>query len=252
MKLAIMQPYFFPYLGYFQLINAVDNYILYNRVNYKKKSWLNRNYMLSAGNGTPVQFGIPLTNASSNKMINEVKIHNNLNWRQKFLRTVFFNYKRAPYFNDVYPLIENIINARYEYLYTFNNNSIIKIADYLNIQTKIITDDAYFNELEAHLANRDKYFHNYDKHTYSARVLRVLEICKERNADVYYNAIGGQTLYDKELFRKHNIELGFIETKPITYIQFEHAFISGLSIIDVMMFNSLEKIHELLCEYDII
>jgi hypothetical protein len=185
-------------------------------------------------------------------MINETRIHNKFNWQRKLLRTIYVNYVKAPYFNDVYPLLENIINDQAEYLYDFNNHSIIEIAKYLNIQTPISTNEPYFDELEEHLAEKDKYYPDYDENKYPVRVLRILEICRKEGADIYYNAIGGRELYDKKLFRKHNIDLGFIKTKPLTYKQYQHEFVPGLSIIDVMMFNEPEKINAMLDDYELV
>jgi hypothetical protein len=252
MKLAVMQPYIFPYLGYFQLINSVDKYILYHRLTFIKDSWMNRNRILHTGMGEPFLFTIPLLGKSSNELINKVKIHNQFNWQKKLLSTVFFNYKRAPYFTHVYPLVEKIINFPCEYLNELNCNSVTEIAHYLNINTLISTDEPYFDDMEQILSQRDVYFPDYDVDQYPVKVLRALEICKKEGAHIFYNAIGGRQLYDQKLFKKHDIELQFIKTKPYVYRQFQQPFVPDLSIIDVMMFNPPEKITELLNHFELV
>lgn len=252
MKLAIMQPYFFPYLGYFQLINAVDKYILYYRLNFIKEAWMNRNLVLNAGSGKPIHIFIPVVDKSSNKMINEVRIYNDFIWREKLLKTIFLNYKKAPFFDEVYPFLESIINKEFEYLYDFNNYSIIEIARHIGIETPIITDEGYFDELETNILNAEFSLISDGEEPIPLKVLRIFEICKYERANTFYNAIGGQKLYDKELFKKKNIDLGFIEMGPIIYKQFDHDFTPNLSIIDIMMFNSANNIQQMLNIYKII
>ena len=252
MKLAVMQPYIFPYLGYFQLINSVDKYILYYRLSFNNDSWMNRNRILDAGTGEPFSFTIPLTGKRFNEMINKVKICNQLNWRKKLLSAVYFNYKRAPFFSQVYPLAEKIVNFKCDYLSELNCNSVKEIVDYLNIKTPVSTDEPYFDDLEQALSQRDVHFSDYEVDQYPVKVLRVLEICKKEGAHIYYNAIGGRQLYDQKLFKKHDIELQFIKTKPYVYRQFQQPFVPDLSIIDVMMFNPPEKITELLNHFELV
>jgi hypothetical protein len=252
MKISIMQPYFFPYLGYFQLIHAVDKFILYKRVNFIKEAWMNRNFILNAGNGSKMQIACQLKNKSSYSLINEVRLHEKNSFAKKLLKTLYLNYRKSPYFNNVFPLIEYIFSNQYDYLYEFNNNSIIEIARYLMIKTIISTDENYFDELEVQLAEREKHFPQYDKNNYPVKLLRVFEICRKEGANIFYNAIGGSKLYNKERFRQANIELGFIEAKPVFYPQYNHSFVPDLSIIDVMMFNPVERFSEMLSGYDII
>lgn len=232
MKLGIMQPYFIPYIGYWQLLNAVDKYVIYDDVNFIKGGWINRNRILI--NGDAKIFSIQMQGASSNKFINEIYMSTNKVWKRKALKTIEASYKKAPFFNKVFPLIQNIINCEKENLAEFLENSINIICGYLEIDTKIIISSSINknNDLKAQG--------------------KVIEICKILNADEYYNAIGGKELYSYDTFKSEGIELKFLKTKDIEYKQFENEFISNLSIIDVMMFNSINDIKYMLDEYELI
>lgn len=229
MKLAIMQPYFMPYIGYFQLINAVDKFVIYDDVQFIKGGWINRNYLLL--NDEKFMFNLILNGASANKLINEITVQVNQN---KLIKTIYYSYNKAPYFKTVISLIENILNYEDKNLAKFIGNSIINICDYLKIHTAILYSSMLSknNELKA----QDK----------------VISICKLLNADTYINAIGGQELYDKETFNRDNIQLKFIKSNLSSYKQFKNEFVPWLSIIDVMMFNSVDEINEMLDNYEFI
>ena len=228
MKLGIMQPYFFPYLGYWQLINAVDKYIVYDDVAYIKGGWINRNNILLNGNAHLIT--LPLEDASSFKNINEINIVSNEKVKKKLLKTIQMAYTKAPYFGIIMPILEELLISNSD-IAMLNYNSILKINEYLNIDTEI--------ELSSKLA-KDNSLKAQDK---------VIHICKLLGADTYINAIGGQQLYSKEEFLKNNIQLNFIKTKDLEYQQFKDDFVPNLSIIDVLMFNSVEQIRILLDSY---
>jgi len=179
MKLGIMQPYFFPYIGYFQLINAVDKFVIYDDVNYIKQGWINRNRILL--NGQPHYITINLNDASSFKKINEIEINFNFN-PSKLLKTLQQCYKKAPYFNEIYPLIEKVLFFEERNLAKFTTNSLKLICEYLNINSA-------FEISSQHNIGR-KLRGEY----------RVIEICKYFGAEEYINAIGGVNLYNKEEF----------------------------------------------------
>jgi hypothetical protein len=149
-------------------------------------------------------------------------------------------------------MLEDLINYQTDSIGEFNNNSIIRICQYLGILTKISTDEPYFDEIEGMLKDRDKYFAAYDHKQYPVKVLRVFEICRRENAKVFYNAIGGKELYNKDLFRKEGLELGFIHTKEYSYDQGGKEFLPGLSIIDILMYNSQDECNKLLDAYTIV
>jgi len=230
MKLGIMQPYFLPYIGYFQLIKTVDNYVIYDDVNFIKRGWINRNNILL--DGKSYQFTLNLLEASQNKLINEIFIAED---QSKLLKTIYMTYKKAPYFSSVFPLLEKIFVYENNNLALFVGNSIIQIADYLRLDTQFIYSSD-IKEKDSSLKAQDK----------------ILNICKIMGATEYFNAIGGIELYSKELFTEHNIKLNFLKTKPIEYKQFNNTFVPYLSILDVLMFNSLEQINKLMEQYEIL
>ena len=229
MKLGIMQPYFLPYIGYFQLIKAVDKYVIYDDVNYINKGWINRNNILL--NGQKYLFTLSLLGASQNKLINEIFVEEN---QSKLLKTLETAYKKAPYFENIFPVIQNIFDYENKNLGKFVGNSIIQIADYLNIKTEFI----YSSEIKKEdiLKGQEK----------------ILYICKTLNTTKYINAIGGQELYDKEIFKRNNIELNFLQTQIVDYKQFKNDFVPFLSILDLLMFNSVEEIGKMLDKFELV
>ena len=232
MKLGIMQPYFVPYIGYWQLMNVVDKYVIYDDVNFIKGGWINRNRILI--NGKTNYFNIPMMGASPNKLINEVNVNKDERLIRKNLRTIEGAYKRAPYYQVVYPIIERIFKTEKENIAEFIYESFQIINDYLGIETELIMSSTLNKECS--LKGEDK----------------VLAICKELGATEYYNAIGGQKLYSFEDFRKHGIALKFVQTEKIVYEQFGEEFKPDLSIIDVMMFNSSTEIRKMLGLFTVI
>jgi len=228
-KLAVMQPYFFPYIGYWQLINAVDTFVIYDDVNFIKKGYINRNSLLL--NGKSQTFTLELLKASQNKLINEIEIGGNKN---KILKTIEFAYKRAPYFVDIYPLIESIFNYPDGNLAKFTGNSIQKITKHLNIDTEII----YSSDLA-----KNNSLYGQDK---------IINICKTLQSEFYLNSAGGKNIYSQDLFREAGISLNFLETNLSIYDQFGDKFISNLSIIDLLMFNNKVSLQKIINNYSII
>lgn len=227
MKLAIMQPYLFPYIGYFQLMNAVDEFVLYDNIEFTKKGWINRNRILV--NGKAEYFTLPLKKGSDYLNIDQRKIADTFSAEKiKLLRRMSEAYRKAPYFETVFPGIQNLINSGEENLFRFTQRSIEVVCKYLDITTKIIISSTL--PIDHGLKAQDK----------------VLAICKALNATRYINPIGGLELYNKDEFKNEGIDLQFLQTGNISYDQFESAFVPALSIIDVMMFNSKEKIKEYL------
>lgn len=222
MRLGIMQPYFFPYIGYWQLINAVDKYVIYDDVNFIKGGWINRNMILI--NGERKQINLRMYNASPNKLINEIEILDDDIYMNKLLKSIEFNYKKAPYFYDAFPTIEMIIKQDEKNLAKYLEFGIKKVCNYLSIETQIIISSEI--EKNNELRGQDKIF----------------DICKLYRANEYINAIGGQKLYSYNEFRNQGIELKFLKTGEIEYKQFKNKFVPNLSIIDVMMFNMKDQI----------
>jgi hypothetical protein len=229
MRIGLMQPYLFPYFGYFQLISIVDKYVIYDDVNYIKGGWINRNSILL--NNQRYLFTISLDQASPFKHINEIFIKDDF---IKFTRTLFHAYSKAPFFNESMELINNIISFSNRNLGQFTGNSIKLIANYLKIDTEIILSSML--EYNRELKSQEK----------------VIEICKTLQASEYINAIGGQNLYDRNTFDQSSLRLKFLKTNLFTYKQFNNEFVPSLSIIDILMFNSPEQVCELLKEYVLI
>lgn len=221
MKLAIMQPYFFPYIGYFQLIAAVDRFIVYDNIKYTKKGWINRNRILQ--NGKDVMFSLPLKSDSDYLDVCERELAADFN-RDKLLNQIKGAYRRAPYFEQTFPLVEQVVRCDDANLFRFLHSSIVKTCEHLGITTAIEISSNI--DIDHRLKNQDK----------------VLALCEAVGATTYVNAIGGMELYSKAAFREKGVDLKFIQSKPFEYAQFGDAFLPWLSIIDVMMFNPLETI----------
>jgi len=230
MKLAIMQPYFLPYIGYFQLIRAVDKFVLYDDVNFINRGWINRNNLLV--NGKANMFTIPLADASQNKLIFEIQVLAEDGWRTRLLKTIQQSYSKAPMFGTVWPLISDIICYKPAHISDYCYYSLKQICSYLHIPTTLSpTSTGYQN---TRLKSQD----------------RILDICRQEEAEVYINPSGGAALYDKDVFASQGLSLYFLRSGLIPYPQFRNEFVPGLSIADVLMFNDIPSIHQLLdaCE----
>lgn len=223
MSFAVMQPYLFPYLGYYQLVNAVDKFVFYDDVTFIKGGYINRNNILS--NGKAQRFTIPVPGMSSNTLINELSFDKNI---KKILKTIEQSYKKAPYFEHVFPLIKSVLNNEIRRVDHLCAKSISVVFDYLGISK----DFYYSSELEY---NRDL--------SAADKLIAMAGILKSND---YINSPGGKSLYDKEYFAKKEICLSFIEIEKYEYSQNTDEFIPHLSMIDVLMWNSKSAILELL------
>lgn len=217
-----MQPYFFPYIGYYQLINAVDLFVIYDDVNYINRGWINRNNILI--NGKSGLINVPLNAASQNRLINEIVVVSEQKWRDTLLKTIEHSYKKAPQFDTVFPMIHQLIHIDSVSISEFNYKGIKVVCEYLGITTKIIPSS-------------EKYANSKLKGQY-----RILDICQQENSIHYINPMGGMKLYNRELFIKEGITLSFIRSELPRYKQFKCEFTPALSIIDAMMFCDLNEI----------
>lgn len=253
MKLAIMQPYFMPYIGYFQAIKAVDKYILYSNLTFIKDGWMNRN-RIQLRDGKVLTITVPLLHKSSNTMIYDVQVDNSKPWQKKLLKTLLLNYKPAAYFDEIYPLLEAILSKKYDTLTELNAKTIKAIAAYLDIETEIEVDNSRFLDMEKLLdIVEDDYSVMPFLKTHPVRkVARVLEMCRREDCHDFINAIGGRALYSKDEFRLYGIDLHFVKTHDFTYPQLVDGFESNLSIIDVLMHNGKEGTKRLLNEYTLV
>jgi len=218
---AIMQPYFLPYIGYFQLIEAVDVFVVYDNIKYTKKGWINRNRLLQ--NGKDVMFSLPLKKDSDALDVVQRELAADFD-RNKLLNQFIEVYRRAPYFVQVFPLLERIVRCTESNLFRYIHHSIIEICAYLGSKTDIRISSGI--NIDHALKGQDK----------------VLAICDALGASTYVNAIGGLELYSREVFKDHGIELKFIKSSPFEYPQFGAPFVPFLSMIDILMFNSLDAV----------
>ncbi len=230
MKIAIMQPYLFPYLGYFQLINAVDTFVFYDDVNFIKRGWINRNQILV--DNKLALFTVPLKKASQNKLINEIETAIDEKWLVQFFKTIEQNYKNAPYFNETFQILKKVFGKKHIKISSLAIDSALEISKYLQINTKFeVSSITYPNSIDLSKAER------------------LIAICKENGSDWYINPSGGKELYQKDTFNNEGITLSFIENELVPYAQFENQFIKGLSMIDVLMFNTPEESKKLISQY---
>lgn len=235
MKLGLMQPYFLPYIGYFQLIAAVDKFVIYDDVNFIKGGWINRNYIFV--NNKSNLFTVPLKNASSFSLINQVQINLNLfrPWKRKFLKTLELSYKKAPYFEDVFFLLNDIFDTgKSDLINDLAIESIRSVCNYLKLDTEI-------NKSSVGYQNSDLRGQS-----------RVLDICKQEGATQYINAAGGIKLYSKEDFSKEGILLQFLRPTLQTDFRFPANAAPVFSIIDLLMFHSPETVREFLKQYELL
>lgn len=224
-----MQPYFFPYIGYFQLIDAVDKFVIYDDVNYINRSWINRNYILS--NADKTRLTLQLEGASQNRLINQITIGKN---REKLLKAIRLSYAKAPWFLSSLPIISNCLLETEDNLAIYLEAGIKGVSEYLGIQTEwYLSSDI---EKDNSLRGQEK----------------ILAICRKLGATQYINLPGGRELYTHASFAEQGVELSFIEPSIDQYEQNLDDFIPYLSIIDVMMFNNLQRCKQMVKEYEIV
>lgn len=222
MKIAIMQPYFLPYIGYFQLINAVDKFVIYDNIEYTKKGWINRNRILV--NGADEYISLPIKKGSDFLDVKDRFLADSFdNDKKKICNKIKEAYRKAPYFTETYSLIEAIFKYEHTNLFEFIFHSIKLITQHIGINTEFIVSSTL--PINHHLKAQDK----------------VLSICEYLKTESYINPIGGLDLYKKEAFKAMGFSLFFLKTNPIVYKQFNNEFLSCLSIIDVLMFQGTQN-----------
>jgi hypothetical protein len=233
MKLGIMQPYIFPYIGYFQLINSVDRFVVYDDVTFIKQGWINRNKILL--NGEEHIFTVPLKNASSFTTIAQTEINQNLyaGWRTKFYKTLAQAYAKAPYYKEAMDVVMAVFDSKCDTISELAAKSLTETSKYAGVETEFVLTAT-----------------GYDNNGLKAEE-RVIDICRQEKASVYINPIGGKELYSKENFKQVGLELYFLKSRNIAYKQFNATFVPWLSVIDVMMFNAPAEIKNFLKEYDL-
>lgn len=230
MKVAVMQPYFFPYLGYFQLIAAVDHFIAWDDVQYINRGWVNRNRILL--NDEPAYITLALEKAPQTANINERRIADSKVTATKILGQLHAAYRKAPHYAETRQLVEDVLAYDEPSLSLFLFNGLQKTSQHLGIQTP--------QTLASTLQKNDGGLSGSN---------RIIAICKSVSATAYINSIGGRDLYRQDDFSAENLDLKFIEMAPIQYKQNSGNFVPYLSIIDVLMFNGREDTRQYLQQY---
>lgn len=236
MRLGIMQPYFFPYIGYFSLIKHTDLFILFDPVQFIRHGWIERNRILKPNEGWQY-IQVPLEKHSRDTLIQDIKINNSTDWGNKILAQLQHYKKKAPYYFATIKVLNEIFAQEYEDIVTFNYHSLKKICEYIGIETDI----NIFSKM------------NLEIEPASAPDEWALNICKAiSGSDEYWNPIGGTSFFDREKYVKNNIDLKFQQMNIQEYDQKQNPFEAGLSIIDIMMFNSPEEINKMLDNYELL
>lgn len=235
MKLAIMQPYLFPYIGYFQLVKAVDRFVFYDDVNYIRRGWINRNQIMV--NGQNVIFTVPLDKPDYHDKINQVNISqaNYPTWAAKFLKTLEMAYKKAPFFEQWFPVIQGVINLECSHIDELCRQSILKTMEFLDLKCEFIPSSG-----------------KYENDHFKSQA-RILDICDQEGVSTYINMEGGMELYDKKDFAVKNLDLKFLRASLEGYPHFKGKQSAlGLSIIDVLMFNDKDWVKNQLNTYTLL
>ena len=231
-SVAIMQPYIFPYIGYFHLISAAKHFVIYDDVQYITRGWVNRNRILLQNE--PFRFTVPIEHASQNRTIRDTAPAIDERWRNKFQKQLQNAYAKAPFYPQVHERILHLLALPFNSIADLATQSITLVYDYLEIPFTPI----YSSSITLHTNELD-------------RARRLIEITKSFNSTHYINAPGGKALYNKKEFAQYAIQLNFVKSLPITYQQFKAPFIANLSIIDIMMFNSPKKIATFLHHFEL-
>ncbi len=228
MRLAIMQPYLFPYVGYYQLFSSVDKFVFYDDVNFIKKGWINRNKIL--GKNGVVNFTVPCCKVSQNVTIKNTAIVEDS--KVKLLNKIENCYRQAPFYSQRIPLIKRILGEEHESIGALAEDSITFILNYFDVETEF----------------KRSSLSNYNNNSLAGQN-RILDIVKREEAHTYHNLPGGKSIYRKDDFLANNVNLRFIMMREISYSQFNSPFSPGLSFIDNLMFNNDNDIKEQLTSY---
>lgn len=229
LKYAIMQPYFLPYIGYFSLIKETDKWIVFDSTQYKKQSWGNRNRILKHPNGL-TWINVPLKKHKRESLYSEIEIQNDIDWKKKMIGQFEYYRQNAPNYKVVVELIEAIFSPKFTFLVDLNIHVMEKICEYLGISFDYIK----FSDLDLKI---DKVKDSGDWG---------LQICQKINVKSYINPYMGHFMFHQKDWDDAGIKLQFLMNKNLEYSQKRDVFEEKLSIIDVLMWNSIEEIHRLM------
>ncbi len=229
MRIAIMQPYFFPYLGYFQLIKSVDRFILFDDAQYIRHGWINRNRVLKPGDGWQYILA-PLQKHKQKDLIKDIEIKTGSEWKERILRQLEHYRKKAPFYHEAIQLIEECLGSTETNITRFNAFCLNLVCQCMEIPFKV--------EISSEM--------NFDYSNVNDAGEWALRICEQLKATEYINPPGGKELFDPDKFNMANINLTFLFPVLEQYDQKRNAFEAGLSIIDVLMFNGIEKTRQMM------
>lgn len=225
---AVMQPYLFPYIGYYQLVKSSDEFVIYDDVNYIKGGYINRNNILVSG--CSQRFTLPIVGASPNKKISELYFDTGA---KKILKTIEQSYRKAPHFDTVFDIVNHVLLDDDRRVVNIAGKSISIIFDYLNIEKSIrVSSDI---PIDKSLGAQD----------------RLIEMSKFLKCDKYVNSPGGKRLYDETYFRDNGVKLMFINCLSSEYNQKTNNFVPYLSMLDILMWCSKDEVIKLLNEYEL-
>lgn len=227
-----MQPYFLPYIGYFQLINSVDAFIIYDNVQYSKGGWINRNRIINRG--SPWYMTLPLKKDSDYLNINQRYLSPSFSsTKRKIIGVINANYRRSKMFSEVMPIIGRILDFEDDNLFAFLENSLLQICKYLSIETSIIKSS--YLKIDHTLKSQE----------------RLIAMCKHLGADKYLNPIGGTELYSRAVFLRNDIDLNFLKTDDLSYNQNNERFVPNLSVLDILMHCEQSEVRGFLDNYSL-
>ena len=223
-----MQPYFFPYLGYFQLLHAVDRFVFLDDVQFIRRGWINRNRILLGGEAAAIS--VPVQHGDRSARIRDVSIAPG-DWRRKRIEMLRHAYARAPHFDEIFPVVAQVIESPTESIVDLARSSVVRIAELLSLPTALVASSTgYGNEA---LRGQE----------------RIIDIAAREGASVYVNLPGGRDLYRGEGFERAGIALRFLRPEDRPYPQSAAEFVPRLSIIDLLMSVGVPAAREWLESY---
>ena len=249
-SIAVMQPYFLPYLGYFQLLHAADRLILYPHLQYVHQSFMSRNRYPLNDTEHPY-FGPNIAKKTRKGLISEVKVNDEQPWRDKMLARICNNYRRAPLYRQVEPIISEIVLHPSPFLAEINMHGVLQICRYLGLERKLDLNVDQYLDLEKtlrheHQNKTDQCDEPDQKHK------RVIKLCKHNKVSKFINPIGGKAIYDRQLLAREGVEISFIRSVLPAYPQrHTKTFVPAMSIIDILFNCEKEYVLELLSQYEI-